>query len=186
MNDDIKELKKSACMYKTVICRREIALRSEGRKIAVEDIDEFVQAKLPILIHRRPHSHITLDEYMQITKWVELREIENPTEQGTYTKPSADDVKYLSMTSFAVLAKGDKMQAISELLHIPGCDIKVASAIMSAADPAVPYLSEMLLEVMRKEQLGQAGEVRKIMFPSCFSCLLRMLTTLILSSMHYV
>ena len=168
MMGDTKELKYSVCMYKTIVHRREIALRSKGISIAVEDIDDFVQVKLPILIRRRHYRHIVLDEYMRIAKWVELREIEDPPERGTYTKPSEDEVKYFSMNSFAVLAKDDTMQAMSQILRIPGCDTKVASAILSAADPTIPYQSEMLLEAMRKEKRGQTCEVRKMMCSTCF------------------
>lgn len=72
-----------------------------------------------------------------------------------------DDAQVVSASTkaFAALKKGNLRDALKALVELKGCGPATASAILSAADEQVPFMSDELLQ----EAMGE----RKYTMPVC-------------------
>lgn len=158
---DLSVWQKSLASYIAAISERQ----HQKNKSGLAELDAFVQKELPSAIASRSPPHITSAEYSRVVQWKLKRGKWRPRLQAFADATTPCEVKEASQHAFSHLRNGQTKTALNTLTALKGCGPATASAILAAADPSIPFMSDELLTMTQGPKRSYTIKVCYLTFP---------------------
>lgn len=138
---NLEAWKKALSYYPNALSAREKLPRKDGLK----SLDEFAFTELDKLVKSRDPPYITKEEYCKLITWKLKRGKWRPRLQKFANETEDSGIRKATSEAFLLLEKKEIKKAIQALVAVRGCGPATASAILSAVDHSVPFMSDELL-----------------------------------------